>query len=260
MAFPRRDDKGSLPKMVGLSFGLHIALALFLSLNPWPTIIKAQPVVYTVALIPPEPEIRKTKPMPAPKEEISKPIERPKPPAEKPIEKPRKDDIVEKIKKPPEKLEKPEEKEPSKHLQEAIEEIRKRAALDEIQKRVARREKVEERRPVAPVNAPLISSSKTPPPSDSIANEYYSMVWAKIKESWTIPENLVKEMVDLETVIVIIIEREGKIKQMWFEKKSGNSPYDQSAMRAIKKAEPLPAVPKELGENDLEVGIRFRPE
>ena len=98
------------------------------------------------------------------------------------------------------------------------------------------------------------------PRSEFILNEYYSMIWARIKGSWTLPENLVKEMVDLKTIIVIIIERDGKVKQIWFEEKSGDAPYDRSAIRAIKKAEPLPILPKELGENVLEVGIRFRPE
>jgi outer membrane biosynthesis protein TonB len=32
------------------------------------------------------------------------------------------------------------------------------------------------------------------------------------------------------------------------------------AMRAIKKAEPLPPIPKELGEDTLEIGIRFFPD
>jgi TonB family protein len=86
------------------------------------------------------------------------------------------------------------------------------------------------------------------------------MLWAKIKEAWTIPENLLKERVDLEAIVVIIIERDGKIKKSWFEKKSGNALYDQMAMRAIKKAEPLPPIPKELSENTLEIGIRFFPD
>gem|GEM_PF-6151905 len=47
---------------------------------------------------------------------------------------------------------------------------------------------------------------------------YYSFVWAKIKGAWTIPENLLKEMVDLETIIVLIIEQGGKIKKFWLEK------------------------------------------
>lgn len=73
-------------------------------------------------------------------------------------------------------------------------------------------------------------------------------------------ENLFKEMVDLETILVVIIERNGKVQKLWFEKKSGNVLYDQSAMRAIKKAEPLPPIPKELSEDTLEIGIRFTPD
>ena len=91
-------------------------------------------------------------------------------------------------------------------------------------------------------------------------NEYYSQLWAKIKASWTIPENLLKEKVDLETIIVIIIEKNGKVRKSWFEEKSGNEIYDQMAMRAILKAEPLPPIPKELNHDALEIGIRFYPE
>jgi len=251
MASPRPPEAGILLKMSGVSLLFHIALAAFLSLNPWPTIIKARATAYTVTLMPisiPEPEIRKPIPPPAVKEEIPKPIEKPK------IEKPKKDDIVEKIKKTQK------EKVELKHLQEAIEEIRKKVALDEIQKRVARREKTEERAPVVSPPVPMVSSPQTPPSMESKLNEYYSLIWAKIKETWTIPENLLKEMIDLETIIVIIIERDGKIQKCWFEKKSGNAIYDQMAMRAIKKAEPLPPIPKEFEEKILEIGIRFFPE
>jgi len=268
---PRQDG---LLKMVGLSFGLHIFLVLFLSFVPLPTLIKAQPVVYTVSLMPvapPAPEVPKTAPIPTPKEEPPKPAERVKPPPEKPAEKLKKDDIVEKVKKAP-KIEKPAERKPEEkkvppNLQEALDEIRKRAALDEIQKRVARREKVErvaerpEERPVtAPAKVPLLSTAKPSPRTESKLNEYYSLIWAKIKESWTLPENLLKETVDLEATIVIIIERDGKIRRMWFEKKSNNALYDQMAMRAIMKAQPLPPIPKELSDSSLEIGINFFPE
>jgi outer membrane biosynthesis protein TonB len=226
-------------------------------------IIKVQPTAYTVTLMPitiQEPEIQKSVPPPAVKEEKPKPIEKPK------IEKPKKDDIVEKIKKPEK------EKVELKHLQEAIEEIRKKVALDEIQKRVARRERMEERPAVVSPQAPtvplpkmapspkVVSPPKPFPRLESILNEYYSMIWAKIKEAWTIPENLIKEMVDLETVIVIIIEQDGKIQKSWFEKKSGNDLYDQMAMRALKRSEPLPPIPKEFNEKTLEIGIRFFPD
>ncbi len=251
MASPRSPETDSLLKMVWVSLLLHIVLVVFLSLNPWPMIIKVQPNAYTVTLMPisiPEPEIQKPSSPPAVKEEIPKPIEKHK------IEKPKKDDIVEKVK----KTEK--DKVKLKHLQEAIEEIRKKVTLDEIQKRVARREKTEERAAIVSSPVPMVSSPKTSTSRESKLNEYYSMIWAKIKEAWTIPENLLEEMVDMETVIVIIIERNGKIQKSWFEKKSGNNLYDQMAMRAIKRAEPLPPIPKEFNEKTLEIGIRFFPD
>jgi TonB family protein len=91
-------------------------------------------------------------------------------------------------------------------------------------------------------------------------DDYYSMVWAKIKAQWTLPEDLQKGMTGLETIIVIVMERDGKIQKSWFEKRSGNSRYDQMAMRAILKAGPLPPVPKEFSDNTVEIAIRFHPD
>jgi TonB family protein len=91
-------------------------------------------------------------------------------------------------------------------------------------------------------------------------DEYYSRIWEKIKKEWTLPGDLLKGKPGLETIIVITIERDGKIQKSWFEKRSGNALYDQSAMRAIKKADPLPPIPKEFSDNTFEIGIRFYPE
>jgi outer membrane biosynthesis protein TonB len=254
MRFPRKQDTEDLLKMGAISLGLHILMVIFLSLNPWPTLMKAKPMAYTVTLVPvviPEPETRfKQPPLPEVKEE-----------KQKPIVKPQKDDIVEKVKKSPKKIEKPEEKKADlKHLHDAIEELRKKIAMDEIQKKVARREKVEERPTLTPPPVPVISATKSSAEVESKLNQYYSVIWAKIKKAWTIPEHLLKERVDLECVIILIIGNDGKLKRTWFEKKSGDDLYDQMAMRAIIKAEPLPPIPKELGEDTLEIGIRFLPD
>jgi TonB family protein len=90
--------------------------------------------------------------------------------------------------------------------------------------------------------------------------DYYDMIWAKIKKEWILPGDILKGKTDLETIIVIIIERDGKIKKSWFEKRSGNVLYDQSAMRAIKKADPLLPLPKKVSDAPFEIGIRFYPE
>jgi colicin import membrane protein len=260
MIAPRKNTPERFLATFGVSLLFHFAAVLFLSLNPWPDMIKVRPHAYTVTLMPvpmPVPEIPKL-PAPPVKEEKVKPVEK-----VAPVQKVKKEDIVEKVKK--------KEKEPEslKHLQEALEEIRKKAALDEIQKRMAKREATP---PVPP--PPVISPAPAPtpvgPPSapapispslrEAKLNEYYGLIWAKIKQSWTIPENLLKEGVDLEAIIIIIIERNGKVQKSWFEKKSGNSIYDQMAMRALIKAEPLPPIPKELNQDSLEIGIRFFPD
>jgi len=174
-------------------------------------------------------------------------------------------------------------------LQDAMEDIRKKAALEEIRKKVALRERSDK--------GPTGEPSKTHPSQESTAsgsgtgtgtgsgtigsptggspwgspfggssalesklNDYYSMIWAKIKKEWVLPGGLPKGKSDLETIIVVVIERNGKVQKSWFEKKSGNALYDQTAMRAIKKAEPLPPIPKEFSDDIFEIGIRFYPD
>jgi TonB family protein len=266
-----RPSTGALLKAGTLSLVVHGAIVALFTLNPWPQWIRTQPIVYTVSLMPlvlPEPETASAYALPAPREVTPKPVE-----TKKPLDKPKKDDIVEKIKKPTKKVEKPEEpklekpkpekpivdQKSLKNLQEALDDIRRKVALDDIQRRVAHREKTEKERAVTSSQTSSAKSS-TPARIESKLNEYYSIIWAKIKQEWTIPENLLKEMVDLETIIVIIIERDGKIQRSWFEKRSGDTHYDQAAMRAILKADPLPSIPRELNETTLEIGIRFYPD
>ena len=276
------------------------------------------------------PPDEKLKPMESPKRAEIK--EAPKPPqkkTEKRIEKSDREEIADSSKKkkapaeqrieqtaavglksPTKKEEKPrDEKEPNRSLQEAIEDIRKKAALDAIQKQVTQRDEREKSRgeggstsrpsqgsiasPSGNVTGSGTGSGAGAGPNgtgtgsgsgtgagtgtgsgsgsggspwggsgavDSRLSEYYGRIWAKIKEEWTLPENLPQEKADLETIIVVIIEKDGKIQKSWFEKKSGNSLYDQMAMRAIKKAEPLPPIPKEFSDDTFEIGIRFYPD
>jgi TonB family protein len=217
---------------------------------------------------------------------------------EKKYEQPRENKLVEGLKKSDKKEMKVErEKGSGKSLQEAIEDIHKRVALDEIQKKVARRSGGErppaegpskgERSTGSQMTSPsassrspaLIGSGTVTGPGSGIGtgtgsggspwgssllesklNDYYNLIWAKIKEGWTLPENLPKEKTELEAIIVVIIEKGGKVQKSWFEKKSGISLYDQMAMRAIRKAEPFPPIPKELSDDTLEIGIRFYPD
>lgn len=80
---------------------------------------------------------------------------------------------------------------------------------------------------------------------------YYALITQKIWDEW-ICHNCESE--DFEVVISFHINKDGSVDSLRVVRSSGNSFYDNSAMKAIRKASPLP--PPVL-EDDCEV--RFRP-
>lgn len=94
--------------------------------------------------------------------------------------------------------------------------------------------------------------------SDLMFSRYYQAIWERIQQAWILPPHDRKGR--LEAIVVITIRSDGKIMGFDFEKRSGDENLDNSVVRAIKKADPLPPFPPDLKESILEVGIRFIPE
>jgi len=86
--------------------------------------------------------------------------------------------------------------------------------------------------------------------------EYYRVIWSRIKSQWALPGGI-NPRNDVEAVVNIRILKDGSITGMTFEKKSGLGYFDNSVLRALKKAHPLPPLPEWYRENGLEIGIRF---
>ncbi len=135
-------------------------------------------------------------------------------------------------------------------LEKAMEEIRKRAAANAAT-------------PKSQVKAsPEVKSgpASTPLPGDAEMNAkmraYYAMIWSRIKGGWALPQGILPGEV-LETVIDVTILRSGAVTGMNFEKRSGNRYFDESALKAIRKAVPFPPLPAWISEGSLDVGIRF---
>lgn len=120
--------------------------------------------------------------------------------------------------------------------------------------------------PPSPAPAPRIRADQTTSPSSPPANEgdlhvrmrlYYAQIWARIKGLWTIPRGLIPQE-NIESVVNVQILRDGTIAHVSLEKGSGNRYFDESALRTVKKANPLPPLPEAFREDGMEVGIRFR--
>jgi TonB family protein len=81
---------------------------------------------------------------------------------------------------------------------------------------------------------------------------YLSRVQAKVTERW-----VGKALPGQQPVAVFEISREGQVSKLAIEKTSGNSYYDQAALRAITEANPFPPLPPEFTGQTLRVHLGF---
>jgi TonB family protein len=233
---------------------------------------------------PPE-VIEKTAPAPpaedtaatAPPETAKKPVEVPKETPKKEEKAPTAPAVVEKKKEPITEK----KTETTEDLSTAIEKIRKKIEAEEAAKKKAAEKVTEtaalppkkEKTPAPPggtgTPAPGKSGGGNPYGYDNVFNTggsgrgvpdsdlsaYYNEIWKRIRSLWAIPEGMSASR--LSTVYGIRIDRQGRIVDVWLESGSGNGAFDDSAFRAIKKADPLPPIPDKYTDTTMDVGIRF---
>ena len=232
--------------MLIVSACIHLAVLTFLTVLPWFFPRKIHAPAYPVMLITQAaPKPRATKPkVTVTKKPTRKPPKKAKPKPRKKVvhkKKPARKDVIS-------------EKRIQRKIESAIEELRKKAEAEE------KPEVKEQKEPKVKEEVAQVAPKPSRAVIDLKLRTYYNTIWQRIKEEWILPPSLLEESEDLETVIVIKVQRDGGIVESWFEKKSGSLAYDESAMRAIKKANPLPPFPQELDEDFLEIGVRFHPE
>ena len=90
----------------------------------------------------------------------------------------------------------------------------------------------------------------------SLMSQYYTQIWSKVRQNWALPQSILADK-NLEAVLDVRVLRNGQVTDISFEKRSGNSFFDQSAYRAIKKSDPFPPLPAWIQDSSVELGIRF---
>ena len=86
---------------------------------------------------------------------------------------------------------------------------------------------------------------------------YMIEIQYRIQKNWSFNQQLAGGSKDLEAWPAIKIMANGEIKDIWFDKRSGNSYFDEQAKKAILKSNPLPPLPKGYWRPYFEVGFRF---
>lgn len=78
-----------------------------------------------------------------------------------------------------------------------------------------------------------------------------------ILKNWVFSSQLAGTDEGLKTIIGITIAADGRITDTWYDRKSGNEYFDDSAHKAVLKSNPLPRLPE--GYNNYTVGLEFTP-
>lgn len=230
--------------------------------------------VYSVRLVtpPPAPEAKSEGAQPAPAvpavpaAPASPPVAVEKPKAkekEKPVslapkkEEPKKEDSEKQI---TEAIDRLRQKRESKNIESAIEKIRSEkesrqveSAIEGIRKKVTISSKgaVESHEPSSRGASTDVMTIKH--------KIYYNLIWKRIRGGWVLPDAALAGQKNLEAIIGIRISPNGQIEDIQFEKKSGNPIFDESALRAIQKSNPLPPLPPGFEGERFDVGVRFTP-
>ncbi len=120
-------------------------------------------------------------------------------------------------------------------------------AIEDIRRRLASSEKKGAAGPAGPAGQGETNTR---------LQAYYASIWSRIRGQWALPQSILNQ--NLEAIVDVKIARSGALLSAQFEKKSGNSFFDESAMRAVRKASPFAPLPDWIRDDSVELGIRFR--
>jgi len=91
--------------------------------------------------------------------------------------------------------------------------------------------------------------------------EYDLKPWAKrvllsIQKNWVIPTATEKN-IDQPVEIIIVIEKNGKISSIKVKQSSNSNTFDQAAVNALRLSSPLPNLPRDFPNKNLEARFMF---
>ena len=137
-------------------------------------------------------------------------------------------------------------------------------AIDQIKAKVGHEKPPKSTQPSAPQKAVTGTPGGTGQVSGGklaeIIDIYRVEIAYQVQRNWAFPDQLAGGRSDLQTLLVFKVMPNGEIKDLFFTDRSGNSHFDESAFRAVMKANPVNPHPKSISRAYVQMGLRFTPE
>lgn len=134
------------------------------------------------------------------------------------------------------------------------------AAIDRLKRQVKEREKTRGSSGKQAGNGRLGSGAAGRHIRSRIEDIYQKEIMYHIQQNWAFSDQLAGGRTDdLRAAIGIKIMPDGEIREIWFDTRSGNRYFDESAYKAVKKSNPLPPLPEEFSMPFYNIGLSFTP-
>ena len=134
-------------------------------------------------------------------------------------------------------------------------------AIDRLKTKVAEEEIREQAKPDAKTALPAESVPDGGQDAGGrraqIIDIYHAEIAYQIQKNWAFPDQFVEGNSDQVAALVFKVMPNGEIRDIFFTDHSGNIRLDESAKRAILKANPLPPYPPGISEPYIQLGVRF---
>lgn len=88
---------------------------------------------------------------------------------------------------------------------------------------------------------------------------YHNRMLGQIKESWTWPRTWLSKPGALEVTVGFGVRVDGEIVGVELLQRSGDASFDESVVRAVRRASPLPPPPRSHAREFAQVEVTFRP-
>jgi len=90
-------------------------------------------------------------------------------------------------------------------------------------------------------------------------DKYFATLKEHVNGNWAFSERLAGGKKNLKAIVIITIDRSGAISDFMFDKRSGNTYFDESVVRAVKKSNPAPPLPDVYPDKRLTIVLGFTP-